>query len=191
MAESIKEKLKLYLWLMGTTLFISTFTLGGGYVIVPMIKKYYVQRKKFFTEDEFLEIAAVAQSSPGAIAVNAISVVGYKVAGIPGIIINSICSVIPSILILSIISAFYKVFIANVIVAAVLKGMQAGVAALIVDFVVDMTARILKERSIVLSSLIVLSFLIGFFTTINVIFVLLGSCAICVLYVFVKTRRKK
>lgn len=187
----MKEKLKLYIWLASTSLFISTFTLGGGYVIIPMIKKYYVEKKNFFTEEEFLDMTAVAQSSPGAIAINATAIVGYKVAGIMGLIINCICAIIPSLVILSVISAFYSAFIANTTIAAILKGMQAGVAAIIVDFVVNMSKMILKEKSIVLTSLVLISFVIGFFTSINVMFVLLGSCLICSLYVLIKTKWRK
>lgn len=186
--DKMTKRTGLYLWLAKTNLFISAFTFGGGYVVVPMVKKYYVQEKELFTEDELIEMAAVAQSTPGAIAVNLVSLAGYRAAGIAGVIISCICSIIPPIVILSIISVFYTAFISNTIVVAVLKGMQAGVAALILDFIVDMSNMIIKERSPILSLLVVCSFVISFFTNVNVIFILLGSCLICVLRVL--TRRK-
>lgn len=71
-------KLKFYLWLAGINLFISTFTFGGGYVVVPMIRKYYVEGKDLFSNDELIEMAAVAQSSPGAIAINLSVLAGKK-----------------------------------------------------------------------------------------------------------------
>ena len=76
----MKEKWKLYLWLIRVNLFISAFTFGGGYVVVPMVKKYFVYGKGYFDEDELMEIAAIAQSTPGAIAVNLVSLAGYRVA---------------------------------------------------------------------------------------------------------------
>ena len=74
-------KLKFYLWLAGINLFISTFTFGGGYVVVPMIRKYYVEGKDLFSNDELIEMAAVAQSSPGAIAINLSVLAGKKSCG--------------------------------------------------------------------------------------------------------------
>lgn len=185
---TMDKRTDLYLWLAKTNLFISTFTFGGGYVVVPMVKKYYVQEKELFTEDELMEMAAIVQSTPGAIAMNLVSLAGYRVAGIIGVMISCISSIIPPIVILSIISVFYSAFISNTMVAAVLKGMQAGVAALIVDFIVDMSRMIIKERSPVLSLLVVLSFAISFFTTINVIFILLGSSILCVFRVLIKRK---
>lgn len=184
------KRAELYMWLAKTNLFISAFTFGGGYVVVPMVKKYFVQEKELFTEDELMEMAAIAQSTPGAIAVNLIAIVGYRVAGVGGVIISCICSIVPPIIILSIISTFYSMFIANTMVVAVLKGMQADVAALIVDFIVDMSNMILKERSPILGLLMVLSFAISFFTNVNVIFILLGSSAVCILQILAKRKRE-
>ena len=92
-----------------------------------------------FSEEELMEMAAIAQSTPGAIAVNMASLAGYRTAGKIGMLISCVCAVIPPVLILSVVSVCYTAVISNEVVAAVLKGMQAGVAALIVDFIVDMT----------------------------------------------------
>lgn len=187
----MKEKLSLYLWLIRVNLFISAFTFGGGYVVVPMVKKYFVYGKEYFDEEELMEIAAIAQSTPGAIAVNLVSLAGYRVAGIPGMVISCICAVIPPLVILSVVSVCYSAVISNALVGAVLKGMQAGVAALIVDFIVDMTSMVMKQKSKLLDILVVLSFAVSFFTNVNVIFVLLASCALCVLRVWAGMRKEK
>ena len=187
----MKEKINLYLWLAKTNLFISAFTFGGGYVVVPMVRKYFTQKKNLFSEEDLMEMAAISQSTPGAIAVNLVALAGYRSAGKIGMIISCICAIIPPLLILSIISICYTAFISNPIVAAVLKGMQAGVAALVVDFIVDMTSMILKQRSRFLNALMILSFLVSYFTSINVIFILLGSCLVCIAQVWVKKRRKQ
>lgn len=184
----MKQKLELYLWLAGVNLFISTFTFGGGYVVVPMVRKYFVQKRKLFAEEELIEMAAVAQSSPGAIAVNMVSLAGYRSGGLLGMLLSCVCALVPPLVILTVVSVCYLEVTENPLIAAALKGMQAGAAALIVDFVVDMTALIMKERSGMSNALILTAFLVSFFTDINVIFVLLGSCMICILRVYVKGR---
>lgn len=188
MVVCMKQKLELYLWLAGVNLFISTFTFGGGYVVVPMVRKYFVQKRKLFAEEELIEMAAVAQSSPGAIAVNMVSLAGYRSGGVLGMLLSCICALAPPLVILTVVSVCYLEVTENPLIAAALKGMQAGAAALIVDFVVDMTVLIMKERSGMSNVLILTAFLVSFFTDINVIFVLLGSCMVCILRVYVRGR---
>ena len=79
----MKKKWKLYVWISYINLFISTFTFGGGYVIIPMVKKIFVTQKKLLQESEFLDLAAIAQSSPGAIAVNLNVLVAKSLPGFP------------------------------------------------------------------------------------------------------------
>lgn len=190
-APNMKEKIALYFWLIKTNLFISAFTFGGGYIVVPMIRKYFIEKKKRFTEEELMEMAAIAQSAPGAIAVNLASLAGYRTAGRIGLCISCICAVIPPFLILAAISVFYTVFVTNTAVTAVLRGMQAGVAALMVDFIIDMTEMVLKERSRLLSLMAAAAFLLSFFTRMNVMFILLGSCAVCIIRLWTARIAKK
>lgn len=184
------QKVKQYLWLAGVNLFISAFTFGGGYVVIPMIRKYFVQGKGLFTEEELLDMAAVAQSTPGAIAVNLSALAGYRVAGVGGIVVSSIAAVLPPLVILSVVSAWYTAFAANVWIAAILKGMQAGVAALIIDLVAQMTRMVLKERSLLLSLMIPAAFCASFFFTINVAVILVICCCLCIAQVWWKKRRE-
>ena len=142
----MKQSIKMCAWLLGINLFISAFTFGGGYIVVPMVRRFFVLKKHFFTEEELVNMAAIAQSTPGAIAVNLSALAGYKVAGIIGAVISCIGAVIPPLVILTVISAFYKIFISNAIIVAILKGMEAGVAALMVDLVIDMCSLILKKN---------------------------------------------
>lgn len=180
----------LYLWLFSINLFISAFTFGGGYVVVPMIRKYFVEQKKLFTEEELMNMAAVAQSVPGAIAINLSALAGYRSAGIIGVFLSCLAAVIPPIAILSAVSAWYTAFSANVMIAAVLKGMQAGAAALIVDLVIDMTNMIVKERSVFLTMMVPASFIAGFVFHINVAVILAVCCFLCILrLLFGKQRR--
>ena len=78
----------IYLWLIAVNIYISMFAFGGGYVVVPLVRRSFVEKKKIFTEDELMEMSAVAQSSPGAIAVNLAALSGYKAAGTAGAVIS-------------------------------------------------------------------------------------------------------
>lgn len=185
------KKARLCLWLFGTNLLISAFAFGGGYVVVPMIRKYFVTRRQLFTEDELMELAAVGQSAPGAIAMNLAALAGYRTAGLPGSVVSLIAGVLPPLVLLSVISVFYTAFSQNVLIAAVLKGMQAGVAALIVDVVVDLFRAVLKDRSPLLTAMVPAAFIVSFFLGLNVALILLACCSICLARAWWKKREAK
>src|SRR5699024_462995 len=104
------DRLKTIFTLFRITFYISAFTFGGGYIVIPMMRKYFVDDLDLITERELMDMVAIAQSSPGAIAVNIAVLVGYRIAGIFGAVISAIGTVLPPILILSVISIFYKAF---------------------------------------------------------------------------------
>ncbi|WP_041140009.1 chromate transporter [Beduini massiliensis] len=183
----MKEKIRFYLWLCYINLFISTFTFGGGYVVIPMIQKYFIEQKNLFSEEELMEMAAVAQSSPGAIAINLTILAGKRTAGWIGILISGICSILPPIIILSFISTWYVAFSNNLYIAAILKGMQAGVAALIVDLIMDMYKMILEEKSVLLNLFVPAAFIANAFFNINVMLILLVSSFISVVFLFMQS----
>lgn len=188
---SMKEKYRLYLWLFGVNLFISAFTFGGGYVVIPMVKKFFVIKKGLFEEEELMDMAAVAQSTPGAIAINLSALAGFRTAGIIGAGISIVAAILPPLVILAFVSTWYDAFAANRLIAAVLKGMQAGVAALIVDLVVNMTVMILKKRSLLLTVMIPTAFSASFIFEINVAVILLVCCFLCILQVWQRKRRRQ
>ena len=130
-------------------LYISAFTFGGGYVIVTLMKKRFVDELHFIDEQEMLDMTALAQSSPGPIAVNAAILVGMKTAGAAGMCAAVLGTIIPPMTILSVISVFYALFKDNPSVSLVLKGMQSGVAAVILDVVLTMAQKIVKTGSAV------------------------------------------
>jgi len=187
----LKQRMKIYVWLLVTNMFISAFTFGGGYIVVPMVRRFFVVKKHYFTEEDLINMAAIAQSTPGAIAINLSALAGYKVAGIAGALISCTAAVIPPLVILTIISTFYKIFISNTIIAAILKGMEAGVAALMVDLIVDMCSLILKKKSLFLSAMIPLSFIANFILGVNVALILLFCSFLCILQVFCKRGKSK
>lgn len=178
------------LWLFGVNFIISAFTFGGGYVVVPMIRKYYVEQKQLFDEKELMNLAAIAQSSPGAIAINLSAVAGYRVARMKGAVISCIAAVVPPLMILSVISACYEAFRDNWIISAALKGMEAGVCALIADVVWDMSKAVFQEKQLLLSILLPASFFLVFFLGVNVMFVIIASAVLCLLSGWLKKKRR-
>lgn len=132
------NKLKTALSLFLNMLYISSFTFGGGFVIATLMKKKFIDKMKLFSEEEMLDFIALGQSAPGAIAVNTAILVGWKTAGLIGMAAAVLGTVIPPIIILSVISIFYNIIKDNLYVSLFLKGMQAGVAAVIGDVVIDM-----------------------------------------------------
>ena len=122
-----------------TNLYLSAFTFGGGYVIITLMKKEFVDRFHWIDEQEMLDLVAIAQSCPGPIAVNGAIVVGFQMAGIQGLLISVLATVLPPFVILSLISLCYTAFRSNDYVGWMLNGMQSGVAAVIAQVVVEMT----------------------------------------------------
>ena len=161
-----------------STLYISAFTFGGGFVIVTFMKRKFVDELHWIDEQEMLDMAALAQSSPGAIAVNAAILVGWNVEGLLGMVVAVTGTIIPPMVILSVISFFYAAFASNVYVALVLKGMQAGVAAVILDVVCGLGGNVLKTRSVVYIALMVLAFVASFFFDVNVILIILAAAVV-------------
>ncbi len=159
------------------TLYISAFTFGGGYVIVTFMKRKFVDELHWLEEKEMLDMTALAQSTPGAIAVNAAILVGWRVAGFPGMVVAVLGSILPPMVILTLISFIYRAFAANPYVALVLKGMQAGVAAVILDVVCDLGGDVLKTRSPLFIGLMVAAFLASFVFNVNVILIILAATA--------------
>lgn len=177
----MENKWRQYAMLFRVNFFISAFTFGGGYVVVPMMRKYFVEDLKQFQEKELLDMAAVSQSTPGAIAVNIAALAGYRIGGISGAAVSVFAAVLPPFLILSAISVFYEAFRQQTVIAHILKGMEAGVAALMVDFILDLGQSIWKEKKPLLTILVPASFIASFLLYVNVMAILSASAAVCFL----------
>lgn len=185
-----REKFRLYGWLATVNLRISAFAFGGGYVVIPLIRKNFVEKKGLFTEEELLDMAAIAQSSPGAIAINLAALAGRRTAGFPGAVIACIAAVVPPLVILTLISSFYQVFREMAAVAAVLEGMQAGVCALIVDVVWDMSRALFQEKQALFCILMPLAFIASFFFGVNVALILVICAGISLLTWWLQKKRR-
>ena len=169
----MKNQKHVYRRLFASTFYLSAFTFGGGYVIIPLMKKKFVDDLQWIEEEEMLNLTAIAQSSPGAVAVNAAILLGYRVAGISGALVTILGTILPPFITLSIISIFYTAFRDNTVVNAVLKGMQAGVAAVIADVVMSLGINVFKQKDIVSVIVMVSAFISTFFFGINVMYIIL------------------
>lgn len=170
-------------------LYISAFTFGGGFVIVTFMKRKFVDELHWIDEQEMLDMTALAQSSPGAIAVNAAILVGWHVAGFAGMVVSVISCILPPMIILSVISFFYQAFATNPYVALTLKGMQAGVAAVILDVVCGLGSNVLKMKSWVHVVIMVAAFIATFFFKVNVIYIILTAAVVGIVLAFIQKKK--
>jgi len=187
----MKRNGKLYLKLFLSTFQLSAFTFGGGYVIVSLMKKKFVEKYKWIDEREMLDMVAIAQSSPGAIAVNTSILLGYKIAGVLGALMTIIGTILPPLIIISIISLFYAKFRDNAIVSALLLGMQAGVAAVIISTVTDLIGGVLKEKKIFSIIIMIVAFVAVFFLKVNVALIIVAAALIGLGTFFYKKHKEK
>ena len=187
----MNNKKQIYMKLFSSTFYLSAFTFGGGYVIIPLMQKKFVDDLKWIDEDEMLNLAAIAQSSPGAVAVNASILLGYRVAGIIGAFISILGTVLPPLIIISIISFFYTAFRENIVVNAVLKGMQAGVAAVIADVVLNLGGNVVKEKDLISAFVMISAFIATFFLKINVMYIILVCGCIGAGKIMLQERKNK
>ncbi len=169
----MEERKGLYWKLFSSTFCLSAFTFGGGYVIISLMKRKFVDQLHWLKEEEMLDLTAIAQSCPGAVAVNASILVGHRVAGYPGAFIAICGTVLPPLIILSVISLFYAAFRSNAIVNAVLKGMQSGVAAVIADVTMTLGGHVVQQKQATPILVMVGAFIATYFFHINVLWIIL------------------
>jgi chromate transporter len=171
----MKKDLRFFGRLFAATFVLSAFTFGGGYVIVPLMRRKFVEQLKWIEEKEMLDITAIAQSSPGAMAVNASILVGYRLAGFPGALVTVLGTVLPPLITLTLVSVFYFQLRDSTIVRHVLNGMMAGVVAVIADVVIKMAKGIIRQKEWLPILIMAVAFLIARIFAINVVLILLGS----------------
>ena len=172
-----KRSIPLLLQLFLSTLMLSAFTFGGGYVIITLMQKKFVEEYGWVDREEMLDLVAIAQSAPGPIAVNGAIVIGYKLARVPGLLVAVLGTVLPPFAILSLVSLFYAAFRSNPIVALALSGMQAGVSAVIASVVYDMGLGVVRGKQWLDDVLMVIVFALNFLLGVNAAFLILG-CAL-------------
>ena len=152
------------LWILFKSMFLlSACTFGGGFVIVSLMKKKFVEELKWLEEDEMLDITAITQSSPGPLPVNASVIIGYRMQGIPGSLAAVLGTILPPMFVISLICVFYTEFRQNLYIAAALQVMRAGVAAVILDVTWNLAKNVWNSHSVFYTSLMVLSFCGAYF----------------------------
>ena len=152
---------------------ISAFTFGGGFVIIGMMRKKFCDELHWVTDDEVLDMTAIAQSAPGALAVNSAVIFGYRIAGVKGSLLSTLATVIPPIVIISVICMIYDAFSTNVIVQTALQVMRAGVAAIIVDVVIDLASNVIKTKDILNICLMIAAFVATWYFKVSSIVIIL------------------
>ena len=166
-------------WTLFTSmLVISAFTFGGGFVIVSLMKKKFADELGWLTEEEMLDMTALAQSAPGPIAVNAAILAGRRIAGWPGMLAAVLGTLIPPVVIIGAISLIYAQFAANEWVRAAMAGMSCGVAAVISDVVFGLGGKVVRKRDWLNIALMLLAFVLTYFLRVNVVFIILGAAVV-------------
>ena len=169
----MKEKRKL-LWRLFFTFFkIGAFPFGGGYAMIPLIQREAVQKHAWVTEDDILEIVAIAESTPGPIAVNAATFVGYRTGGFFGALCATLGVVLPSFLVILAISGILRQFQENKWVSYAFFGVRAGVLALVVKAMISMYQKC--EKSILAYGVMLGVFVAVAILDMNVLLVLIAS----------------
>lgn len=165
---------------------IGTFTIGGGYAMIPLIEKEVVDKKKWINRDDFLDMLALAQSSPGPIAVNVSVFVGYKVAGVPGSIFAVLGAILTAFLILLVVAMYFIGIKDNAVVERIFKGIRPAVVALIAAPVIRMSknAKINRKTIFILIATVVF---VGFLK-VNPIYAIITSALGGILYGIIKRR---
>ncbi|MBE5814488.1 MAG: chromate transporter [Clostridiales bacterium] len=168
---------------------ISTFTFGGGFVIVSLMKQKFVDQLHWIDENEMMDLTALAQTAPGPIAVNAAVLVGRRMGGFAGMLAAVLGTVLPPMAVLLALSACYAAFAENRYAALMLKGMQAGVAAVIFGVVWDLGRKAADSPLHIV--LMAAAFVAAFVFKVNVVLLLALAVLISILAVLLQQRGQK
>lgn len=181
---------RLFWILFKTTFTLSAFTVGGGYVIVPLMRKSFVDKLAWIEENEMLDLIAIAQSAPGPIAVNTSILVGYKVAKVAGALVTLLGTILPPLIILTLLSFVYNAIKENQIVQTLFFGMSIGVAVVILDAVVTMARTVLKTKKTLPVIIMILAFIATYVLKLNIVIIILSCAAIGILAVLVASHNE-
>lgn len=164
----IKKDKNFYWLLFKSTFIVSMFTVGGGYVIIPLLKAKYVDEYHWITDEETLNMVAIAQSTPGVMAVNTAIMLGYRMAGVAGALTGMFATVLPPLIIITIVATFYDLVASNEYVQLVLKGMQCGATALLLNVAIDLLKKQFSKKLILPIVIIIGTFIANLFFGVNI-----------------------
>jgi len=178
----------MYFTLFWTFFKIGLFTFGGGYAMIPFIHRFGVEQHQWITEDEFGDIITIAESTPGPIAINSATYIGYKVRGIKGSMAATLGVVLPSVIIIVLIASFFMQYKENIHVEYAFKGVRIGVAVLVLNAAFRMYKKLNKHW---LTYLLVLTgFCLLLFHLLSVIYAIIIGGTVGIIYQVSKVRRE-
>ncbi len=161
-----------------STFMISAFTVGGGFVIIPLLKSKFVDEYGWMNENESLDLVSIAQSAPGLVAANASIIMGYRMGGFRGTAVALLATILPPLVTLTIISYCYDAFASNPFVRMFLKGMQCGVTAILVNVVLDLVLKQWKKKLVLPLLIMAGTFAASYFFKINIMYIILVDAVI-------------
>ncbi len=191
--QKFKTCLKLFLVMFK----IGLFTFGGGYAMISLLESELVAKRKWLESDEFLNVVAIAESTPGPVAINAATYVGYKLAGFWGSLSATVAVALPSFAIIFLISLFFDAFLSLKYVAYAFDGIQVCVIFLILSAGVKMLLKLEKTvwniavTSLVIAVMIALSVLSIAFSSVWFILITAGLALLLYLFSYFRARRKE
>ena len=191
--QKFKTCLKLFLVMFK----IGLFTFGGGYAMISLLESELVAKRKWLENDEFLNVVAIAESTPGPVAINAATYVGYKLAGVWGSLSATVAVALPSFSIIFLISLFFDAFLSLKYVAYAFDGIQVCVIFLILSAGVKMLLKLEKTvwnivvTSLVIAVMIALSVLSIAFSSVWYILITAGLALLLYLFSYLRARRKE
>ena len=186
----MKKLLKLF----GIFFKLGLFTFGGGYAMIPNIKEIIIDKEKWLTEDEMLEIIAIAESTPGPIAINIATYIGYLQGKVLGSIMATLGVVLPSLIIIYLISLFFDQFISNIYISYAFVGIKCCVAFLIIKAAINLFIKMEKNILNILLFTIVFGLMIVFeLFSVNfssIFFIIIGAIVGIVAYSIMKNKKE-
>ena len=168
---------------------IGCFAFGGGYAIIALLENEFITKRKWIEHDEFMDVVAIAESTPGPIAINSATFIGYKISGVFGSFCATFGVVLPSFVIISIISLILRQFSDSLIVQYAFNGIRAGVLALLFTALFTMYKKC--HKGVVSYIVMAASFLLTAFLDIPVLYVLISCAVFGLVTSFIASRRSK
>lgn len=168
---------------------IGAFTFGGGYAMMPIMQREVVDKKNWASDEDILDILVISESTPGVLAVNSATFIGYKIRGFWGSFFATLGVVLPSFIIISVLSLFILQFKENAIISYAFMGIRAGVAMLIFNAVFKLSKKM--KRDLFTYIIILAAFMITLLTSFNIIWIILIAAMIGIAHGLITNFRKK
>lgn len=154
---------------------INALTFGGGYTIVPIVKDVFVEELEAITEDDMLDIVALAQGGPGAMAISTSILTGYKLKGPIGAVVALVASTLPCLIILSLVAKFYTEFRENFFISSALMGISGIISAVLFITVLRMAKAAYKKHPVFSSIVMAIIFFVGMFAKVDTVYLIIAS----------------